>query len=145
MARGVNKVILIGRLGQDPELRYTPSGQPVASFSIATNEAWKGKDGTMQERTEWHNIVLWARLAELANEYLKKGSMVYLEGRLQTRNWDDKDGIKHYRTEIVVQNMQFLDSRDQAGAAGTRQSAPPPSGPPEDENMGPANGNDLPF
>ena len=145
MARGVNKVILIGRLGQDPELRYTPSGQPVASFGVATNESWKGKDGTMQERTEWHNIVLWARLAELANEYLHKGSMVYLVGRLQTRNWDDKDGVKHYRTEIVAQNMQFLDSRDQAGGSGARPSAPPPPAPPEDDAMGPANGNDLPF
>ncbi|KAA3619875.1 MAG: single-stranded DNA-binding protein [Calditrichaeota bacterium] len=145
MARGVNKVILIGRLGQDPELRYTQSGQPVGSFSVATNEAWKSKDGTMQERTEWHNIVVWARLAELANEYLKKGSMVYLEGRLQTRNWDDKDGVKHYKTEVVAQTMQFLDSREQGQGTGARPSTPPPPEPPEGDFMDPSNENDLPF
>ncbi len=102
MARGINKAILIGNLGKDPELRYTQSGQPVASFSLATSESWKGKDGSQQEKTEWHNIVVWARLAELANEYLKKGSRVYIEGRIQTRSWDDKDGAKHYMTEIVA-------------------------------------------
>ncbi|MCA9732458.1 MAG: single-stranded DNA-binding protein [Deferribacteres bacterium] len=144
MARGVNKVILIGRLGKDPELRYTQSGQAVASFTLATNETWKAKDGTLQEKTEWHNIVLWARLAELANEYLKKGSMVYLEGKLQTRSWDDKDGLKHYMTEIVGQNMQFLDTRGQEGGAGNRSYAPPPPEPPDDMPGAPDE-NDLPF
>ncbi|KAA3661650.1 MAG: single-stranded DNA-binding protein [Calditrichaeota bacterium] len=145
MARGVNKVILIGNLGKDPELRYTQSGQAVASFSLATNESWKGKDGSQQEKTEWHNIVLWARQAELANEYLKKGSMVYIEGRLQTRNWDDKDGVKHYITEIVGQNMQFLDSRGQEGGTGNRSFPPPPPEPSEGDLPDAADENDLPF
>ena len=90
----VNKVILVGNLGQDPELRYTPSGAAVTNFSIATNEVWKDKDGNQQDRTEWHRVVLWTRLAEIAGEYLKKGSKVYIEGRLQTRSWEDKEGVK---------------------------------------------------
>jgi len=125
MAKGtVNKVILIGRLGTDPDLRYTPSGQAVANFNIATDESWKSKDGQMQDRTEWHRIVLWGRQAEIANEYLKKGSRVYIEGRLQTRNWEDKDGVKRWTTEIVGQTMQFLDSRD-AGSSGAAPPEPP--------------------
>jgi len=111
----INKVILIGRLGKDPEMRFTQSKQAVANFSIATSESWKDKGGQKQEKTEWHNIILWARLAELANEYLHKGSQVYIEGRLQTRSWDDKDGIKHYTTEIIGQNMQFLDEKKNSG------------------------------
>jgi single-strand DNA-binding protein len=107
----VNKAILIGNLGKDPELRYTPSGQAVASFSIATTEKWKDKDGQLQERTDWHNIVVWGRQAEIANEYLKKGRPVYIEGRIQTRSYDDKDGNRRYITEIVARRMQFLDQR----------------------------------
>ena len=111
---GVNKAILIGRLGRDPEVKYTPSGTAVANFSIATSEEWKDKDtGEKQERTEWHRIVAWKRLAEICGEYLSKGSLVHVEGKLQTREWEDKDGNKRYTTEIVAQNMQMLDGKVQ--------------------------------
>jgi single-strand DNA-binding protein len=134
----VNKAILIGNLGADPELRYTPGGQAVASFSMATTERFKNKDGEQQERTEWHNIVCWSRTAEIANEYLKKGSPVYIEGRIQYRSYDDKDGIKRYRTDIVAQRLQLLGSRGQADR--------PASGPPETpEPQVPADDDDLPF
>ena len=103
-----NLVILIGNLGKDVEYKVTPSGTPVANFSIATSETWKDKDGNKQEKTEWHNIVLWGKTAEIANQYLKKGSSVFIEGKLQTRSWDDKDGNKKYMTEIVGQSMQML-------------------------------------
>ena len=96
----VNKVILVGNVGQDPELKYTPSGAAVTNFSVATNEVWKDNDGNQQERTEWHRIVLWRKLAEVAGEWLKKGKKVYIEGKLQTRSWEDKDGVKRYTTEI---------------------------------------------
>jgi single-strand DNA-binding protein len=109
---GINKVILIGNLGKDPELRYTPGGQAVASFSLATSEKWRDKDGVMQDKTEWHNIVVWGRQAEVAKEYLAKGKQVYIEGRIQTRSWEDKEGNKRYTTEIVGQRMQFLGTRD---------------------------------
>jgi len=115
----VNKVILIGNLGKDPELRYTPGGSAVVNFPIATNEKWKDKEGNPQERTEWHNIVLWGRLAEIANDYLRKGSPVYIEGRLQTRSWDDRDGNKRYTTEIVGTQMQML-GRAETGGGGSR-------------------------
>jgi single-strand DNA-binding protein len=109
MAKSVNKVILVGHLGKDPEVKYTPSGTAVASFSIATSERFKDKDGNWQDRTEWHNIVLWQRLAEIAGEYLKKGRLVYIEGRLQTRSWDDKNtGEKKYRTEVVGNDLVLL-------------------------------------
>jgi single-strand DNA-binding protein len=112
MARGINKVILIGNLGRDPETRYTQGGSAVSNFSIATSESWKDKQtGEQQERTEWHNIVCFARLGEIAGEYLRKGSKVYIEGRLQTRKWQDKDGHDRYTTEIVANEMQMLDSR----------------------------------
>jgi len=134
----VNKAILIGNLGADPELRYTPGGQAVASFSMATTEKFKNKDGEQQERTEWHNIVCWGRQAEIANEYLRKGSSVYIEGRIQTRSYDDKDGIKRYRTEIVTRQMQLLGGRGQAQQAPAQpQAAPEPEIPADDE--------DLPF
>ena len=118
MARGVNKVILIGNLGSDPEVRYTPNGAPVANFSLATNESWNDKDGQRQERTEWHRLVLWSKLAEIAGQYLKKGNKIYVEGRLQTRSWDDQSGQKRYMTEIVVNDMQMLDSRGEGGGSG---------------------------
>jgi single-strand DNA-binding protein len=138
----VNKAIIIGNLGADPELRYTSSGTAVAGFNIATTERFKDKSGELQERTEWHSIVCWGRLGELANEYLKKGRSVYIEGRIQTRNYEDKDGIKRYRTEIVAQQMQFLGGR----GTGEPQSAPSQSkstSQPEPEM--PADDDDLPF
>jgi single-strand DNA-binding protein len=104
----VNKVILVGNLGADPEVRYTPGGKAVATFRLATKEQWTGKDGEKTERTEWHKIVAWARLGEICGEYLHKGSQVYIEGRLQTRNWEDREGTKRYTTEIVAQTMQML-------------------------------------
>jgi single-strand DNA-binding protein len=115
---GINKAILIGRLGSDPEVRYTPSGVAVANFSIATSEEWKDKDsGEKKERTEWHRIVAWRKLGEICGEYLSKGRQVYIEGRIQTRDWEDKDGNKRYTTEIVANDVQFLGGRD-AGSGG---------------------------
>jgi single-strand DNA-binding protein len=109
MAKSVNKVILIGNLGKDPEVKYTPSGTAIAKFSLATNERYKDKDGNWQDRTEWHNITAWARTAEIAGEYLKKGRTVYIEGRLRTDSWEDKNTHeKKYRTEIVVENLVLL-------------------------------------
>lgn len=117
MARGVNKVILVGNLGRDPEVRYSPNGQAVANATIATSESWKDKTtGEKQERTEWHRLVFFGRLAEIAGEYLKKGSQIYVEGRLQTRKWQDKDGHDRYTTEIVANDMQMLGSREGRGA-----------------------------
>lgn len=108
---GINKVILIGRLGKEPELRYTPNGDAVVTLTIATSDEWKDKmTGERQEKVEWHRVVLWRKLAEIAGNYLKKGSQVYIEGKLQTRSWEDKDGNKRYTTEIVAQNLQMLDS-----------------------------------
>ncbi|HEB49659.1 MAG TPA: single-stranded DNA-binding protein [Desulfobulbus sp.] len=107
----VNKVILIGNLGRDPELRYTQNGTPVASLNLATSRRWKGQDGQMQEQTEWHKVVVWSRLAELCNEYLSKGAKVYVEGRLQTRKWQDQNGNERYTTEVVAQDVQFLTPR----------------------------------
>ncbi|MFQ5676074.1 MAG: single-stranded DNA-binding protein [bacterium] len=143
----VNKVILIGNLGQDPELKYTPSGAAVTNFNVATNEVWKDNDGNKQERTEWHRIVLWRKLAEIAGEYLKKGSKVYLEGRLQTRSWEDKDGVKRYTTEVVADSMTMLDAKADAGAgAGAGQSSPPAesTSPPPPETSS-NDEDDLPF
>ncbi|MEE9553459.1 MAG: single-stranded DNA-binding protein [candidate division Zixibacteria bacterium] len=134
----VNKAILIGNLGADPELRYTSGGTAVASFSIATTEKFKNKDGERQERTEWHNIVCWTRLAEIANEYLRKGNPVYIEGRIQTRNYDDKEGVKRYRTEIVAQQMQLLGGRPRSEQEPSQPSAPP-------EPQTPVDDDDLPF
>ena len=116
----VNKVILVGRLGQDPEVRKTPSGAAVANFSVATNESWVDKSGQKQEKTEWHRVVVWGKRAELCQQYLSKGRQVYLEGRLQTRSWDDKDGQKKYSTEVQVQNLQFLGGQGAStGGAGS--------------------------
>src|SRR5512143_883103 len=118
MAKDLNKVLLIGRLGQDPELKYTQSGIAVAKFSLATSQQWKDQDGNTQDRTEWHNVVAWRRLAEICAEYLKKGSKVYLEGSLSTSSWEDENKKKHYRTEIVLNDMIMLDSKGAGGAAG---------------------------
>lgn len=143
-ARGsVNKVILLGNLGQDPELRYTPSGAAVTTLSLATNEVWKDNDGNKQERTEWHRVVLWRKQAELAGEWLKKGSKVYVEGRLQTRSWEDKDGNKRYITEVVGDTLTMLDSKSEGGrgmeppSSEMPESPAAPSAPPEED--------DLPF
>jgi len=136
---GVNKVILVGNLGKDPEVRYTPSGQAVANFTIATNENWTDKQGQKQERTEWHRIVVWGKTAELCGEYLSKGRQVYIEGRLQTRTWDGPDGQKRSRVEVLAQQMVMLDSRGQAEhdeddhdwnamASPASESAPTPAG-----------------
>ena len=115
--KSVNKVILLGNLGKDPEVKYTPSGTPVAKITVATNERFKDKDGQWQDRTEWHNVVLWQRLAEIAGEYLKKGGKVYIEGKLQTRSWEDKQsGQKKYMTEIVVNDLVLLGGRGEASA-----------------------------
>jgi single-strand DNA-binding protein len=119
----VNKVILIGNLGKDPELRYTPQGRPVANFSLATTERWTSKSGEKQERTEWHKIVLWGRQAEIANQYLKKGSPCYIEGRITTRSWEDKDKVKRYTTEIEGLGLQLLGSR---GDSSVQQAPPQP-------------------
>lgn len=119
MARGINKVILVGNLGRDPEVRYTESGSAVANLAIATSETWKDKQtGEQQERTEWHRVVMFNRLGEIAGEYLKKGSKVYVEGKLQTRKWQDKEGQDRYTTEIVGNEMQMLDSRGGGGGMG---------------------------
>ena len=128
MARGVNKVILIGNCGSDPESRFLPSGGAVTNVTIATSESWKDKQsGQQQERTEWHRVVFFNRLGEIAGEYLKKGSKVYVEGSLRTRQWE-KDGVKRYTTEIVGNEMQMLDSRG-ADAGGNRESYAPQSAP----------------
>ncbi len=131
--RSLNKATIIGHLGTDPEMRHTPSGQTVVNFSVATNESWGGRDGQeRQEKTEWHRIVAWGRLAEICNEYLRKGRQVYIEGRLQTRSWDDQQGQKRYMTEIIASNMMMLGGRGGEGEYGggggggmSRQSAPP--------------------
>lgn len=117
--KGVNKAILVGHLGRDPETKYLPSGDPVTSFSIATSEQWKDKQGQKQERTEWHNCVVFGRLAEIAAEYLRKGSQVYVEGSLRTQSWE-KDGKKHYKTEIVVKELQMLGGKSEERTQSVR-------------------------
>ncbi|MBN2426738.1 MAG: single-stranded DNA-binding protein [Deltaproteobacteria bacterium] len=119
----VNKVILVGRLGKDPELRYTTSGTPVANFTLATSERFKDRNGEQQERTEWHNIVVWRNLAEICGKYLKKGKQIYAEGKIQTRSYDDRDGNKRYITEIVLDQMQML---GRAGEDDNQRSYEPP-------------------
>lgn len=116
--KGVNKVILVGNLGNDPEVRYMPNGNAVANLSLATSESWKDQQGQMQERTEWHRLTMYRRLAEIAGEYLKKGSQIYVEGKLQTRKWQDQQGQDRYTTEIIVDQMQMLGSRDGGGQGG---------------------------
>jgi len=120
----VNKVILVGNLGRDPETRYTTGGDPITNVSIATTDTWKDKNGEKQEKTEWHRVAFFGKLAEIAGEYLKKGSQVYVEGRLQTRKWQDKEGQDKYTTEIVADRMQMLGSR--SGGGGGAGGEPPP-------------------
>lgn len=127
----VNKVILVGNLGADPDLKYTPSGQPVCNFSLATNESWKDKNGDKQERVEWHRIVVWGKSGEAAAKYLTKGRQAYIEGRIQTRTYEDKDGVKRYVTEIIANDVQFLGGGGGGDSGGDRDrgrsDAPPPS------------------
>lgn len=144
MSRSVNKVILIGNLGKDPEVRYTGAGVAVATFTLATNESWRDAEGNTQERTEWHNLVAWRKLAEVIGEYLKKGSKIYVEGRLQYRTYDDKNGVKRYVTEIVMDQMVMLDGRNRDAAGGSGSADPGPSAPAP--TPGPAaKDDDLPF
>lgn len=132
----VNKVILVGNLGRDPEMRHTQGGQSVANFTLATTERWKDRDGQQQESTEWHRVVAWGRLAEICTEYLSKGRQVYIEGRIQTRDWEDKEGNKRYTTEIIANNMQMLGRRGEGATdsgPGPRAPEPPSGGAPEDD------------
>ena len=152
MARGINKVILVGNIGKDPETRYMPNGKAVTNFSVATSESWTDRtSGDKQERTEWHNVVLFEKLAEIAAEYLRKGSQVYIEGSLRTRKWQDKEGKDRYTTEIVGRDMQMLGGRGGAGAGGGEQSgggagraAPERSAPPPAADEGEFD-DDIPF
>jgi len=145
---GVNKAILIGNLGADPEARYTQGGAAVTNFRIATSEKWTGKDGQPQERTEWHRIVTFGRLAETCRDYLSKGRQVYVEGRIQTRQWEDRDGNKRWTTEIVAQTVRFLGSR---GDRADAPSSPPPAtdddyyGGGGDSSPPPIGDDDVPF
>ncbi len=144
MAKSLNKVMLIVTLGKDPELRYTTSGVAVATFSLATNESWKDQDGNLQERTEWHNIVAWKKLAEICGEWLKKGKKIYIEGRIQTRSYDDKNtGAKKYITEIVADNMIMLDGKPVSDNGGS-SAAPLPEAP-ASTGGGTEKDDDLPF
>ncbi len=151
MARGVNKVILIGNLGKDPEIRYMPSGGAVANITIATSEQWKDKQtGEQKERTEWHNVVFFNRLAEIVGEYLKKGSQVYVEGRLQTEKWQDKQGNDRYTTKIYASEMQMLGSRGGSAnfnpqGAGAAKSAPSGQNAPQLDPAPAGFDDDIPF
>lgn len=151
MAKGINKVILIGNLGNDPDIRYTASGAAVANVSLATAENWKDREtGEQQERTEWHRVVFFGRLAEIVGEYLKKGSQIYVEGRLQTRKWQDKEGHDRYTTEIVANEMQMLGSRasNQAASSHEQESSPPedhPSKPDKKNDTADDFDDDIPF
>jgi single-strand DNA-binding protein len=142
----VNKVILVGNLGRDPELRYTQGGQAVANFTLATTDRFTSKDGgERQERTEWHRIVAWGRTAELCAQYLSKGRSVYVEGRLQTREWEDKEGQKRRTTEVVAQTVQFLGGRDGGGSGARSGGAGPEAAPSDDESAPPPPADDIPF
>lgn len=132
MSRGLNKVMIIGNLGRDPEIRYTSGGKPFTTFSVATSRSWVTSDGDRREATEWFNVVAWGNLAEICNQYLRKASRVYVEGHLQTRNWEDQDGHRHSRTELVANEMLILDSR-------------PNSAPRQSENQSSEDEPDLPF
>ena len=148
MARGVNKAIIVGTLGQDPEVRYTANGSAVANISVATNESWKDKQtGEAQERTEWHRIVMFGKLAEIAQQYLKKGSQAYFEGRIQTRKWQDQSGNDRYSTEIVANEMQMLGGRAGAGSAAPMESGGQPQSRPAPAETAPMDDgfDDIPF
>ena len=143
MARGINKVILVGNLGRDPETRYMPYGGAVTNVSIATSKSWRDRDsGEQKERTEWHRIVFFNRLAEIANEYLKRGSKVYVEGELRTREWE-REGQKHYTTEIVANEMQMLDSRGEGGMGAMGGGGSAPSRSQQSDDFGPPPSDDF--
>jgi single-strand DNA-binding protein len=134
MAGGVNKVILVGYLGADPDMRYTPSGQGVCELRLATSESWNDKNGQRQERTEWHRVVVWGKRAEVCSKYLAKGRQVFVEGRIQTRSYDDKEGIKRYMTEIIAADVQFLGGgKGEGGGKSEKQDGGPP---PSDADFG---------
>ena len=148
MARGINKVIIVGNLGNDPDTKYMPSGGAVTNLSVATNESWKDKQtGEQKERTEWHRVAMFGRLAEIAAEYLRKGSQVYVEGRLRTRKWQDQQGNDRYTTEIIADEMQMLGGRGGGGAMGGGGSGPAPSGPSQGGGSAPTDDfeDDIPF
>jgi len=148
MARGVNKVIIVGNLGNDPDTRYMPSGSAVTNLSVATNESWKDKQtGEQKDRTEWHRVAMFGRLAEIAAEYLRKGSQVYIEGKLRTRKWQDKDGNDKYTTEIIADEMQMLGGRGGGGAPAMGDSGPPQNQAPAQGGGGSGNDfdDDIPF
>jgi len=140
MAKGLNKVLLIGHLGKDPELKYTPNGTAVCNFSIASSDSYKGDDGNWVDRTEWHNIVVWRKLAEICGQYLKKGSKIYMEGKLTTESYE-KDGIKKYITKIVMSDMLMLDKKDAGGGAGSGSGTTETADSVKEET----NNDDLPF
>jgi len=144
MAGGVNKVILVGNLGADPDMRYTPSGAGVCEFRLATNETWTDKSGQKQERTEWHRVVVWGKRGEVCSKYLSKGRQVYVEGRLRTRSWEDKDGNKRYTTEIIANDVQFLGGREGEGGRRGRDDMPPPAEPEFNGGYGGPD-DDIPF
>lgn len=139
MAEGINKVILIGNLGQDPELRHTGSGTAVCNLSLATNESYKDRDGNRVDKTEWHRVVAWGRLAETCDQYLEKGRQVYVEGSLQTREWEDRDGNSRQTTEIKARTVQFLSGSDSGGQRGSSRPPTP------DETQRFESDDDLPF
>ena len=147
MAGSVNKVILVGNVGKDPEIRRTQDGRPIANINIATSESWRDKNtGERKEKTEWHRIVAWGRTAELCAQYLAKGRTVYVEGRLQTRQWDDKEGNKRYTTEVRAQRVQMLGRADERGAMAPASSGSPMShGEAVAEHDAPFEGDDIPF
>ena len=152
MARGINKVILIGNLGADPEVRHTPNGHTIANATLATTMSWRDKQsGDMQERTEWHRIVFYSRLAEIAGEYLRKGSKVYIEGSLRTRKWQDKNGADHYTTEVAANEMQMLDSRGSSKSgydssqSKTQPAAPSYANPTQEADNTVDLNDDIPF
>jgi len=145
MARGVNKVIIVGNLGADPDTKYMPSGAAVTNLSVATNESWKDKQtGEQKDRTEWHRVAMFGRLAEIAAEYLRKGSQVYIEGKLRTRKWQDQQGNDRYTTEIIADEMQMLGGRTGSGAPAMGDFGPPPGGPPQGGSGGDFD-DDIPF
>ena len=141
----VNKVILVGNLGKDPEVRFTPSGRAVARFTLATTESWMDQESGRQERTDWHNIVVWGKQAESCGQYLAKGRQVYVEGRITSRSYDDKDGNKRYITEIVAQRVQFLGGGGGVGRAGQSEGGGPGGGGFDDFGGGPIPDDDIPF
>ncbi|HNW58852.1 MAG TPA: single-stranded DNA-binding protein [bacterium] len=141
----LNKVMLIGRLGADPELKYTPAGAAVLTLSLATNTSWKDQEGHSQEKTEWHRVVAWRKLAEIIGQYAKKGSRLYIEGKVMTRSWNDKDGTKRYTTEIQAESIQLLDSRGEREGAEPVEAPQPTEADFNGQSQGPEVNDDLPF